>query len=140
MGWYGCVGGPAGRPGGAKGAPDGLLSKAILTRTRQTTSIPRRMLSCWVPHKRPLGAPRMTYGRTVGKALDVFDIDRKRWPELAADRAAWRSTLQSGEPPSAFRATPPTPAALPLAFARARRSTLAATNAKIDQTVRTLRG
>ena len=82
----------------------------------------------------------MAYGRTVGKALDVFDIDRKRWPELAADRAAWRSTLQSGEPPSAFRATPPTPAALPLAFARDRRSTLAATNAKIDHTVRTLRG
>ena len=102
--------------------------------------LPRRMRSCWVPQKRPLGAPRMTYGRTVGKALGVFGIDRKRWPELAADRARWRSTLQSGEPPDDFRAAPPTPAALPLAFARARRSTLAATNAKIDQTVRTLRG
>ena len=33
MGCYGCVGGPAGRPGGARGARDGLLSKAILTRT-----------------------------------------------------------------------------------------------------------
>ena len=30
--------------------------------------LPRRMLSCWVPHPRPRGAPRMTYGRTVAKA------------------------------------------------------------------------
>ena len=42
--------------------------------------LPRRMLSCCVPHKRPLGAPRMTYGRSVGKALDVFDLDHKRIP------------------------------------------------------------
>ena len=97
--------------------------------------LPRRMLSCWVPHKRPLGAPHMTYGRSLGKALDVFDLDHKKWPELAADRAAWRATLQSGQPPSAFRAAPPTPAALPLAFSRTRRSTMAATNAKIDRSV-----
>ena len=80
------------------------------------------------------------------------DLGRRRCPQFAMTQVddykvvlepldkAWRSTLQSGEPPDAFRAAPPTPAALPLAFARARRSTLAATNAKIDQTVRTLRG
>ena len=101
--------------------------------------LPRRMLSCWAPHKRPLGAPRMTYGRSLAKALDVFDLDHKKWPALAANRAAWRSTLQTGEPPAAFRAAPPTPAALPLAYARARRSTAAATNAKIDRDVRVLR-
>ena len=56
--------------------------------------LPRRMLSCWVTHKRPLGAPRMTYGRSVGKALDVFDLDDKKWPELAADRAVWRAMLK----------------------------------------------
>ena len=56
--------------------------------------LPRRMLSCWVPHKRPRGAPRMTYGRTIGKALDMFDINPKKWPELAADRAAWRGTVR----------------------------------------------
>ena len=33
IGCYGCVGGPAGRPGGARGARDGLLSKGLLTRT-----------------------------------------------------------------------------------------------------------
>ena len=90
------------------------------------------MLSSWVPHKRP---PSMTYGRTLAKALDVFDIDQAKWPALAADRAAWRATLQSGQPPPAFRARPPTPAALPLAYTRARRSTTAATNAAIDRSV-----
>ena len=82
-------------------------------------------LSCWVPHKRPVGAPRMTYGRSLGKALDVFDIDHKKWPLLAADRAAWRDTLQTGQPPPAFRAAPPTPAALPLAYTRTRRTSAA---------------
>ena len=28
----------------------------------------------------------------------VFDLDRKKWPELATDRAAWRATLKSGQP------------------------------------------
>mmetsp|Transcript_29568 Transcript_29568/g.63652 ORF Transcript_29568/g.63652 Transcript_29568/m.63652 type:complete len:248 (-) Transcript_29568:200-943(-) len=97
--------------------------------------LPRRMLSCWVPHKRPRGAPCMTYGRTLAKALDVFDIDHTKWPTLAADRAAWHTTLQSGQPPDAFRARPPTPVALPLAFTRARRSTAAATTAAIDRCV-----
>ena len=56
------------------------------------------MMSAWVPHRRPIGAPTMTYGRTVGKALDKFHIDRDTWPELAADRAAWRDTLRLGYP------------------------------------------
>ena len=52
------------------------------------------MLSCWVPHPRPRGAPRMTYGRTVAEALAVFDIGSAKWPALAADRVAWRATLK----------------------------------------------
>jgi hypothetical protein len=60
--------------------------------------LPRRMLSSWVPHKRPCGAPSMTYGRTLGKALDKFHIDREMWPQLAANRAAWRETLRLGHP------------------------------------------
>ena len=51
--------------------------------------LPRRMLSAWVPHARPVGAPRLTFGRSVAKAMDVFDLDSARWPELAADRG-WR--------------------------------------------------
>ena len=53
-------------------------------------------LSCWVAHPRPRGAPRMTYGRSVGKALDAFGLDHNKWPELAADRLAWRAMLRSG--------------------------------------------
>jgi hypothetical protein len=38
----------------------------------------------------------MTYGRSVGKALDAFGLDHNKWPELAADRLAWRAMLRSG--------------------------------------------
>ena len=43
--------------------------------------LPRRMLSAWVAHKRPAGAPQFTYGRTIAKAMDVFDLDPVRWPD-----------------------------------------------------------
>ena len=52
------------------------------------------------------------------KALDTFDLDPNKWPELAADRLAWRAMLHSGQPPPAYRAPPPTPAALPIALTR----------------------
>ena len=32
--------------------------------------LPRRMLSAWVPHRRPIGAPRMTYGYAL-RAVDL---------------------------------------------------------------------
>ena len=69
--------------------------------------LPRRMLSSWVPHRRPIGAPTMTYGRSIAKALAKFQIDPARWHELAADRAAWRDTLKAGVAPPAFRPPPP---------------------------------
>ena len=47
----------------------------------------RKMLSAWVPSKRPSGAPAMTYGRSISKALIFFNFDRKLWPQMAADRA-----------------------------------------------------
>ena len=65
----------------------------------------------------------MTYARSLGKALDVFDLDHLKWPELAADRSAWRGMLASGQPPTAFRAPPLQPAA--------RRSSAARTDAAI---------
>ena len=39
----------------------------------------------------------------VAKAMDTFDLDPARWPELAADRGAWRTMLRSGEAPLGFR-------------------------------------
>ena len=76
----------------------------------------------------------MTYGRSVIKALDTFDLDHKKWPELAADRLAWRAMLHSGQPPPAYRAPPSTPTALPIANTRPQRSTLAATTAGPSRT------
>ena len=53
----------------------------------------------------------MTYGRSIFKAMGMFQIDTARWHELAADRAAWRETLKTGLAPLAFRpqARPPSP-------------------------------
>ena len=95
------------------------------------------MLSCWAAHPRPRGSPRMTYGRSVGKALDTFDLDHNKWPELAADRLAWRAMLRSGEPPPDYRAPPPTPAALPIALTRPKRP-MATTNAAIQNSMQQL--
>ena len=71
--------------------------------------LPRRMLSSWVNAPRPRGAPQMTYGRSITKALEMFNIDVRTWPELAADRAAWRETLRAGRPPPGFAPPPPPP-------------------------------
>ena len=60
--------------------------------------LPRRMLSAWVRNPRPPGAPAMTYGRTIRKALDKFSIPHDMWAAYAADRGAWRETLRLGHP------------------------------------------
>ena len=100
--------------------------------------LPRRMLSAWVAHKRPAGgAPQFTYGRTIAKAMDVFDLDPARWTELAADRGAWRPMLRSGEAPEGFRQAPP-PVPMPIShfLVRPRRAAAVRTNAAIDASLR----
>ena len=97
--------------------------------------LPRRMLSSWVPCPRPCGAPPMTYGRSIGAALDDFCIDRRTWPDLAADRTAWRETLRLGHPPG-YTEAPPTP---PLALTRPTRRAATAANHGIDDSLRALR-
>ena len=97
--------------------------------------LPRRMLSAWVPCPRPRGAPPLTYGRSVGAALDDFNIDRREWTALAADRAAWRETLRLGHPPG-YVAPPPTP---PLALRRPTRRAAIDTNCAIDASLRALK-
>ena len=90
--------------------------------------LPRRMLSSWVPAPRPRGAPKMTYGRTIYKALDMFSIAHATWPQLAADRAAWRATLRQGFPPKPFRSVRAAPLPPPIALTRPRRASTAAAN------------
>ena len=50
----------------------------------------------------------------MAKAMDTFDLDPARWPELAADRGAWRTMLRSGEAPLGFRQAPPPPVPMPM--------------------------
>ena len=57
--------------------------------------LPRKMLSCWVHHKRPRGAPQMTYGRSLRKLLKKAHIPVENWHELAQDRALWRELITS---------------------------------------------
>ena len=106
--------------------------------------LPRRMLSSWVPHGRPIGCPNMTFGRSIRTALDKFHIDRSRWPELAADRSAWRQTLENRRPPDAFFAMPAKPKARPpsprIARTKPVRSCLARTNAAMDISLQALAG
>ena len=59
---------------------------------------PRRMMSSWVANKRPIGAPNMTYGRTLVKAMKKFEINPKTWHELAADKELWKESLRLGRP------------------------------------------
>ena len=55
--------------------------------------LPRKMLTAWVPSKRVLGCPRMTYGRTVKKALMNCGIwprypnftEPPGWDDMSAD-------------------------------------------------------
>ena len=77
----------------------------------------------------------MTYGRSLGKALDHFHLDRGRWHELAANRAAWRAMLQAGVAPMEFRPRPPPPpppSPPPLARTKPSRVCAAKTMAAID--------
>ena len=67
------------------------------------TRLPRRMLSSWVPQRRPVGAPTMTYGRSIFKALEKFTVDTTYWHELAEDRVAWREMLRTGLVPLDYR-------------------------------------
>ena len=62
--------------------------------------------------------------------VEMFNIDVRTWPELAADRAAWRETLRAGRPPPGFAPPPPPP---PAALTRPRRAAAEQTKARIDE-------
>ena len=78
----------------------------------------------------------MTDGRGVPQSLAKFGLDVARWPELAANRGAWREMLRTGLAPPAFRPPPPPPPPPPISRANAMRGCTAATNAAIDATLR----
>ena len=56
--------------------------------------LPRKMLSSWVPSKRPKGAPEFTYGRGLHKALKKAELSKDNWFQLAENREQWRTTVK----------------------------------------------
>jgi hypothetical protein len=50
--------------------------------------MPRKFLTGWVEHARPVGCPKMTWGRTLNKEHKSYDIptDFGQWSILSADR------------------------------------------------------
>ena len=58
---------------------------------------PRKLLTSWVRHKRPVGAPSMTFGRTLNKALKSAGISTlaATWMREAQDRNAWRERIHT---------------------------------------------
>jgi hypothetical protein len=67
----------------------GHVARMPMTRT------PRRLITSWVRHARPVGAPQMTIGRTINKALTRRGIstDFETWRALAQDRGNWRNAI-----------------------------------------------
>ena len=59
-----------------------------------TTRLPLNMLSSWVRTKRPSGAPRLTYGRTLNKAPRKANFDTNTWHVLAKDKLEWRRLIR----------------------------------------------
>ena len=55
----------------------------------------RKLLPGWVEYARPVGFPKMIWGRTLNKALKSYDIptDFGQWSILATDRRAWQQWI-----------------------------------------------
>ena len=75
----------------------GHVARMPMTRT------PRMLLTGWVRNPRPVGAPQMTMGRTIRKALISKGIatDFPTWRKLAQDRATWRARTHPSAPRAA---------------------------------------
>ena len=80
----------------------------------------------------------MTYGRSIFKAMDKFNLDVERWHELAVQRGPWREMLKTGIAPADYRPrppAPPTPSPEPLARTKPMRGCVRNTIAAIDATL-----
>jgi hypothetical protein len=57
--------------------------------------VPRKLLTGWIEHARPVGCPQMTWGHTLNKALKSYDLPTEfgQWSALAADRRVWQQRI-----------------------------------------------
>jgi hypothetical protein len=62
------------------------------------THWPRKTLTAFLPHPRPVGAPPKTHGRCLVAALTRKGIPVASWIAVAQNRAAWRSAMHAGLP------------------------------------------
>ncbi len=55
----------------------------------------RKFLTGWVEHARPEGCPQMTWGRTLNKALNSYDLpaDFGQRSKLTEDHRAWQKRI-----------------------------------------------
>jgi hypothetical protein len=59
--------------------------------------LPRKTLTGFVAHPRPVGCPDMTWGRSLKKALKSNDLptDFGSWTAIAKDRMKWRAAVHA---------------------------------------------
>jgi hypothetical protein len=71
------------------------------------TRAPRKILTSRVENLRPLGCPRMNWGRTLKKALLSYDLPTEfvKWRMMAAQRNQWLAVCGS-KMPNATKETP----------------------------------
>lgn len=55
--------------------------------------LPRRLLSAWCGHLRPMRRPETTYGATLEVALAFVGVEVEGRMELTQDRGAWRKVI-----------------------------------------------
>jgi hypothetical protein len=72
----------------------GHMARMLMTRW------PRKMLTAFLPHPRPFGAPPKTHGRCLVAALTRKGIPVASWIAIAQNRADWRSATHTGLPHS----------------------------------------
>ena len=55
----------------------------------------KEVFSSWVRSKRPRGAPRYTYGRSLYKTLKKAGIEPDEWHDMAFNKVKWRDMIRN---------------------------------------------
>ncbi len=58
--------------------------------------LPKKILFGWLPQRCPAHGTRMRWRDRVRKDLKKFNIDERRWYQLAQDRSGWRRSCRTG--------------------------------------------